>query len=306
MIDLSGKRALVSGGSRGIGAAIAQTLAEAGADVAFTYQASAERAEAVADAIAKTGRRAVAIRADSADPDAIARAVEETVAALGGLDILVNSAAVGHSGPVAELDLDAFQRLMDVNVRAPVLSRPVLRKAAAPWLRNTCIWALCIAPVTRSRSPSPSKSPLSIELRYSPAWIVRRGRMVPFEFRKIVIVRPFPSPVATSSVPLLSKSPIAAAWGAGPISTRTGSRATAPWSLFQRIPTLVKRSKAVTSSGSPSLSRSQMVRSPGANSTAKVMGSDRKAPLALLRTETTASRPPKTISGSPSPSMSRA
>ncbi|MGR3782225.1 MAG: SDR family NAD(P)-dependent oxidoreductase [Albimonas sp.] len=130
MIDLSGKRALVSGGSRGIGAAIAQTLAEAGADVAFTYQASAERAEAVADAIAKTGRRAVAIRADSADPDAIARAVEETVAALGGLDILVNSAAVGHSGPVAELDLDAFQRLMDVNVRAPVL----FAKAAIPHL----------------------------------------------------------------------------------------------------------------------------------------------------------------------------
>ena len=55
MIDLSGKRALVSGGSRGIGAAIAQTLAEAGADVAFTYQASAERAEAGAGAIAKTG-----------------------------------------------------------------------------------------------------------------------------------------------------------------------------------------------------------------------------------------------------------
>jgi len=130
MIDLSGKRALVSGGSRGIGAAIAQTLAEAGADVAFTYQASAERAEAGAGAIAKTGRRAVAIRADSADPDAIARAVEETVAALGGLDILVNSAAVGHAGPLAELDLDAFQRLMDVNVRAPVL----FAKAAIPHL----------------------------------------------------------------------------------------------------------------------------------------------------------------------------
>ena len=110
MIDLSGKRALVSGGSRGIGAAIAQTLAEAGADVAFTYQASAERAEAVAGAIAKTGRRAVAIRADSADPDAIARAVEETVAALGGLDILVNSAAVGHAGPLAELEIGPVSR----------------------------------------------------------------------------------------------------------------------------------------------------------------------------------------------------
>ncbi|SFH79101.1 SDR family NAD(P)-dependent oxidoreductase [Albimonas pacifica] len=130
MIDLTGKRALVTGGSRGIGAAIVRTLAEAGADVAFTYQASADRAEAVAAAIAKVGRRAVAIRADSADPQAIARAVEETVAALGGLDILVNSAAVGHYGPIAELDLDAFQALMDVNVRAPVL----FAKAAIPHL----------------------------------------------------------------------------------------------------------------------------------------------------------------------------
>ncbi|GBD46793.1 SDR family NAD(P)-dependent oxidoreductase [Methylopila sp. Yamaguchi] len=130
MIDLTGKRALVSGGSRGIGAAIALVLAENGADVAFTYLSSAEKGQAVTNSIESTGRRAVAIQADSGDPEAIARAVSEAVAALGGLDILINSAAVGYYGPIAELDLDRYQKLMDVNVRAPML----FAKAAIPHL----------------------------------------------------------------------------------------------------------------------------------------------------------------------------
>lgn len=121
MIDLSGKRALVTGGSRGIGAAIAQALAENGADVAFTYQHSTAKAEAVVAAIESMGRRAAAIKADSADPAAIAHAVADAVAALGGLDILVNSSAVGLYGPVAEIDVTAYQAMMDVNVRAPLL-----------------------------------------------------------------------------------------------------------------------------------------------------------------------------------------
>lgn len=121
MIDLSGKRALVTGGSRGIGAAIATVLAESGADVAFTYQNAAASARDVVAAIEATGRRGLAIQADSADPDAIARAVEEAVSSLGGLDILVNSAAIGHSGTIADLDIVDYQRVMDVNVRAPVL-----------------------------------------------------------------------------------------------------------------------------------------------------------------------------------------
>jgi NAD(P)-dependent dehydrogenase (short-subunit alcohol dehydrogenase family) len=121
VIDLNGKRALVTGGSRGIGAAIALALAQNGADVAFTYQRSAEKAEAVAKSIEKAGRRAVVIQADSADPEAIARSVNEAVAALGGLDILVNSAAIGLNEPIADIDVTAYQTLMDVNVRAPVL-----------------------------------------------------------------------------------------------------------------------------------------------------------------------------------------
>lgn len=132
MIDLKGKRALVTGGSRGIGAAIALALAENGADVAFTYQSSAKRADEVAKSIEQTGRRAVAIQADSADPKAIARSVNEAVSALGGLDILVNSAAIAISGMIADIDVDAYQTMMDVNVRAPVL----FAKAVIPHLSS--------------------------------------------------------------------------------------------------------------------------------------------------------------------------
>ncbi|AJY48290.1 SDR family NAD(P)-dependent oxidoreductase [Martelella endophytica] len=120
MIELTGKRTLVTGGSRGIGAAIAQVLAENGADVAFTYQHSGEKADEVAKSIRKIGRQALAVQADSADPAAITRSVEEAVAALGGLDILVNSAAKGHWGMTADLDPDEYQAVMDTNVRAPV------------------------------------------------------------------------------------------------------------------------------------------------------------------------------------------
>ncbi len=130
MIDLNGKRALVTGGSRGIGAAIALALAQNGADVAFTYRRSAEKAEAVAKSIENAGRRAVVVQADSADPEAIARSVSEAVMALGGLDILVNSAAIGLNGTIADIDVNAYQALMDVNVRAPVL----FAKAVIPHL----------------------------------------------------------------------------------------------------------------------------------------------------------------------------
>lgn len=130
MIDLSGKRALVAGGSRGIGAAITLALAENGADVAFTYQNSAEKAQSVVASVEATGRRAVAIQADSADPDAILRAVEEAVSLLGGLDILINSAAIGYYSSIVDLDLAEYQKQMDVNVRGPML----FSKAAIPHL----------------------------------------------------------------------------------------------------------------------------------------------------------------------------
>lgn len=121
MIDLRGKKALVTGGARGIGAAITLGLAENGADVAFTYQRAKEKAEELVKTVEALGRKAVAIQADSADPEAIARSVNEAVSQLGGIDILVNSAAIGHMGTIADLDLDEYQTLMDINVRAPVL-----------------------------------------------------------------------------------------------------------------------------------------------------------------------------------------
>lgn len=132
MIDLQGRRALVTGGSRGIGAAIALALAENGADVAFTYQTSADKADKVVKSIDATGRRAFAIQADSADPKAIERSVTEAFDKLGGLDILVNSAAVGMNGMIADLNVEEYQKMMDINVRAPVL----FAKAAIPHLKE--------------------------------------------------------------------------------------------------------------------------------------------------------------------------
>lgn len=130
MINLKGKRALVTGGSRGIGAAIALALAENGADVAITYQKSVARADSVVSSIKKLGRRGLSLQADSADPNAIKRAVNETVETLGGLDILVNSAAIALAGAIADIDLAKFQELMDVNVRGPL----AFAQAAIPHL----------------------------------------------------------------------------------------------------------------------------------------------------------------------------
>lgn len=122
MSELSGKRALVTGASRGIGAAIALALAEKGADVAITYERSADRAAEVVRAIEEKGRRGVAIQADSADAAAVKRSVEEAVAALGGLDILVNNAGIARGGPVAEASLADIDALLAVNIRSVVLA----------------------------------------------------------------------------------------------------------------------------------------------------------------------------------------
>lgn len=99
MTDLIGKRALVTGASRGIGAAIALALAEKGADVAITYEHSAERAAEVARAVEAKGRRGFAIQADSADAEAVRRSVDQAAQSLGGLDILVNNAGIARGGP---------------------------------------------------------------------------------------------------------------------------------------------------------------------------------------------------------------
>ena len=118
MTNLQGRRALVTGASRGIGAEIVRRLAADGATVAFTYGRSAAEAEKLVDEVAANGGKAVAIQADSADPDEVKRSVDETVAALGGLDILVNNAGVASFGDVESFPMEEFDRMVAINVRA--------------------------------------------------------------------------------------------------------------------------------------------------------------------------------------------
>ena len=116
--ELTGKVALVTGGSRGIGAAIARRLAAEGAAVALTYVNSADKAEAVGKQIDADGGRALVLRADNADAQAVAAAVERTVTGLGRLDILVNNAGIFGAGTLDEMTVEQVDRLWAVNVRA--------------------------------------------------------------------------------------------------------------------------------------------------------------------------------------------
>jgi 3-oxoacyl-[acyl-carrier protein] reductase len=121
-MTLTGKRALVTGASRGIGAAIAVALAAEGADVAITYEKSAERAADVVRAIEAHGRRGVAIQADSADVAAVQGSVEKTVAKLGGLDILVNNAGILRVSELKDTSIEDIDAVLNVNVRAPIVA----------------------------------------------------------------------------------------------------------------------------------------------------------------------------------------
>ena len=116
--NLSGKVALIQGGSRGIGAAIALRLAREGAAVAITYASSPDKAAEVGQAIETAGGRALVIRADSADADAIRAAVRQTVEYFGRIDVLVNNAGVLAISPIEEFSLDDFDRTLAINVRS--------------------------------------------------------------------------------------------------------------------------------------------------------------------------------------------
>ncbi|WP_420479632.1 SDR family oxidoreductase [Brevundimonas sp. FT23028] len=121
-LPLSGKRALVTGGSRGIGAAIAKQLAADGADVAITYEKSAEKAEAVAAEIRALGRKAVAVQADAGSAAGAHDAVDGAVSGLGGIDILVNNAGIARMGAFADQPLEDIDALLNVNVRGVLLT----------------------------------------------------------------------------------------------------------------------------------------------------------------------------------------
>ena len=118
MTNLQGRRALVTGGSRGIGAEIVLRLAADGAAVGFTYGSSAAEAEKLVAEVEGGGGKAVAMQADSADPAQVVASVDETVAQLGGLDILVNNAGVAIIGDIETFPLEDFDRQVAINIRA--------------------------------------------------------------------------------------------------------------------------------------------------------------------------------------------
>src|SRR5678815_5566657 len=142
---LLGKVALVTGGSRGIGAAIAKRLAADGAAVALTYSASPGKADEVVRSIEAAGGKALAIKADAADTEAVRLAVAKTIGTFGGIDILVNNAGTGIFAPIEQFSLENFEKLIAINVRGLF----VATQEAARHLRDTVIQ-------TRSRALSPT------------------------------------------------------------------------------------------------------------------------------------------------------
>ena len=128
MKTLENKIALVTGGSRGIGAASARHLASAGANVAITYSASADAAEAVVTELANLGVRAQAYRADATEPETLPAVIEQVVADFGGIDILVNNAGTFAFGMIDAVEPAEYRRIMTVNVDAVfIMTQAVLK-----------------------------------------------------------------------------------------------------------------------------------------------------------------------------------
>jgi 3-oxoacyl-[acyl-carrier protein] reductase/pteridine reductase len=131
-LDLRGKSALVTGGARRIGRAIAMELARAGADVAVTYRSSRVEAEQTAELIAELGVRGFAVECDVRSEASVKTCVSQAASRLGGIDVLVNSAAIFDSAPIEELEVEAWDRVFETNARGPFL----VARAALPWLRQ--------------------------------------------------------------------------------------------------------------------------------------------------------------------------
>src|SRR5580765_5168630 len=119
---LAGQVAVVTGGSRGIGAAITKRLAADGASVAFTYSKGADAAASVVKEIERSGGKAIAIQADAADADAVKAAVEKAVATFGRLDVLVNNAGTAIPKPFEETTLEEMDRVIDINIRGVLVA----------------------------------------------------------------------------------------------------------------------------------------------------------------------------------------
>jgi 3-oxoacyl-[acyl-carrier protein] reductase len=122
MANLTNKVALVTGGSRGIGAGIAKRLAADGARVAITYTKGAEAAASVVKEIERDGGKAIAFRADATDAGAVMGAVERTVATYGRLDVFVNNAGTAIPKPFLETTLEELDRVIDLNIRGAFIA----------------------------------------------------------------------------------------------------------------------------------------------------------------------------------------
>ncbi|BBY15288.1 3-oxoacyl-ACP reductase family protein [Mycolicibacterium litorale] len=191
---LAGRRALVTGGSRGIGAEIVRRLAFDGAAVAFTYGSSVADADKVVVDVSRGGGLALPIRADSADAGQIASAVDETVTRLGGLDILVNNAGVASFGAVESVPLDEFDRLVAVNVRGVF----VAIQCAVPHLGDGGR-IINIGSINAERVPSPGLSVYSMT-KAAVAGLTR-GLARELGPRGITINNVQPGPIATDMNP---------------------------------------------------------------------------------------------------------
>jgi 3-oxoacyl-[acyl-carrier protein] reductase len=130
--NLTGKVAFVTGGSRGIGAAIVRRLVRDGAAVAFTYKGGAAAADALAKSIKEAGGRTIALQADAGDAAALTQAIDTAAAEFGKIDILVNNAGVLRMGPLDTFSLEDFDMTIEVNIRAVF----VAVKAVLPHMGN--------------------------------------------------------------------------------------------------------------------------------------------------------------------------
>ena len=144
MIDLSGKSALVTGGSRGIGRAIVLRLAGQGADVAFSYRGNAAAAKDTAAAVEALGRRALPVQADVTDPEAADSVVKAALEAFGKLDILVNNAGITRDDLIMRMSLDDWRDVLETNLfgafyAIKAVARPMLRARAGRIVNITSV-----------------------------------------------------------------------------------------------------------------------------------------------------------------------
>ncbi|PHP86231.1 oxidoreductase [Burkholderia sp. AU18528] len=181
---------MVFGGSRGIGAAIARRLAADGANVAFTYVSAPERAHETAAAIEARGRAALAIRADSADADAIRQAVAQAVERFGRLDVVVVNAGILKLGDVADVSVDDLDRMLAVNVRGVFLA---IQAGAAHLARGGRI--VTIGSNTAVRSGHPGSSVYS--MTKAAVAVMVKGIAVDLAPRGITVNNVQPGPVET-------------------------------------------------------------------------------------------------------------